>query len=636
MSYVFQGRLCGSICGDCSEVLSNVKVRLYRARKDQNVTALAVAQAKETFAILTNDQLQSKQSSLIAEAETDGDGKFVFDLGEKQKYNGEAFEVDVYCGTVPHRKPTPKAPNPLQFSITVLQPAWRQIEKGFVAVWEYCIPNRYWCFVRARFGAWTICGEVTLCQDKTPIGGVKVRAFDVDWLQDDEIGSALTDGAGRFRIDYLTQDFEKTPFSPTINIEWIAGPDLYFKVETPGGIPLLSESRSRGRDPDRENVGHCFCVGLCLEKQPPVSHTIPLFTHVGMYRVDPIYGDFTADGLTAAGNYAFTDTIPLRGLLPNGNDPDAIEYHFVEGEYDAAGVVLGSTTAVDATMIRPTVIGQLEYFDWNTMLSAWILRSANYWVNSPGAPPTTIHRPITFGGDLTLILNQPVKAGGWIEVPRHNDLTPGGTGLFVGGFVDMVSLDTTRLTYESYDLTAPLPELKAGEAVPAAKKSRMHRFKLFFEARIAVSPPGPVLSANALDKIVLSNTSYTQHRHPNWAGYVTTTRAAVMIDIDELSAPGSGCNRISDHVHALWTAYHPFLGSVAVSFEGNTPPPLPASISPAIMGGESVSPSGGHDFNVSAQPNCAYILWLTVTLNLTYGYGAFLPPFQDHVAFCKG
>jgi hypothetical protein len=291
---------------------------------------------------------------------------------------------------------------------------------------------------------------------------------------------------------------------------------------------------------------------------------------------------------------------------------------------------------VDASRIRPTVIGQLEYFDWNTLLSAWILRSADYWVNNPGAPPTTIHRPIAFGGDLTVILNQTVKPGGWIEVPRQNDLTPGGTGLFVGGFVDMVSLDTTKLTYESYDLTTPPPELKAGESVPAAKKSRMHRFKLFFEARIAVSPPGPILSANALEKIVMSNTYYTQHRHPSWAGYVTTTRAAVMIDIDELSAPGSGCNKVSNHVHALWTAYHPFLGSVEVSFEGPTPPLLPASVSPAIVGGESISPPGGHDFNISVQPNCAYILWLTVTLNLTYGYGAFLPPFQDHIAFCKG
>ena len=41
-----------------------------------------------------------------------------------------------------------------------------------------------------RFGAWTICGHVRHCETKAPIGGVSVRAFDVDWLQDDALGDA--------------------------------------------------------------------------------------------------------------------------------------------------------------------------------------------------------------------------------------------------------------------------------------------------------------------------------------------------------------------------------------------------------------------------------------------------------------
>ena len=43
---------------------------------------------------------------------------------------------------------------------------------------------------------------------------MRVRAFDADWLQDDDLGSAVTDGAGHFRIDYSRADFEKTIFSP--------------------------------------------------------------------------------------------------------------------------------------------------------------------------------------------------------------------------------------------------------------------------------------------------------------------------------------------------------------------------------------------------------------------------------------
>ena len=62
--------------------------------------------------------------------------KITFKLGDKQGYDGGAFEVDVYCGTVPHRKPTRKPPTPVQFSITTLQPMWKQTEMGALAYWQ--------------------------------------------------------------------------------------------------------------------------------------------------------------------------------------------------------------------------------------------------------------------------------------------------------------------------------------------------------------------------------------------------------------------------------------------------------------------------------------------------------------------
>jgi len=43
MSYRFNGRLCGRLCEECLEQLSDVTIRIYRNRKDQNTTALAVA-----------------------------------------------------------------------------------------------------------------------------------------------------------------------------------------------------------------------------------------------------------------------------------------------------------------------------------------------------------------------------------------------------------------------------------------------------------------------------------------------------------------------------------------------------------------------------------------------------------------
>src|SRR6266568_3345953 len=102
MSYVVRGRLCGYICTECPEPLSNVTVRLYRLRKDQPVVALAVADPKDTFAVLDGKQVSAKASSLLAEGQTDEEGRFTIDLGEGKDYDGGPFEIDVYCGTVPH------------------------------------------------------------------------------------------------------------------------------------------------------------------------------------------------------------------------------------------------------------------------------------------------------------------------------------------------------------------------------------------------------------------------------------------------------------------------------------------------------------------------------------------------------
>src|SRR5512133_577216 len=180
--YQFRGRLSGTLCDECSEPLSSVQVRLYRLRSDQDATRLAVAEPKDTFAILTPDQIKAKDKYLIGEFDTDANGVFEANLGEAGKYGGEAFEIDVYCGTVPHRRPEPPPKGPVQFSITVLQPQWRQREKMMVASWDYCVPQRFWCAIRALFDAWTICGHVTVCGTRQPAVGVKVSAFDRDWL----------------------------------------------------------------------------------------------------------------------------------------------------------------------------------------------------------------------------------------------------------------------------------------------------------------------------------------------------------------------------------------------------------------------------------------------------------------------
>ena len=640
-TFTFNGRLCGYICSECPEPLSRVKVRLYRTRKEQDVTERAVANPKETFAILSDEEVKAKQSSLIAEAETDEQGNFSFQL-DRKKYGGEAFEVDGYCGTVPHRKPIPNPPPPVQFSITTIRPMWRRGETGAVAVWEYCIPYRYWCAVRSRFGAWVICGIVTDCKQHAPIAGVRVRAFDVDWLQDDPIGSAITDTTGRFRIDYATEDFTRTPFSPFINFECVSGPDLYFRVETSSGTILLNEPRLRGRAPDRENVGQCFCVDLCLEGTPPPStHTIPIFRKVGIYNVDPLDPDFgthgfTADGVTNPGNLAFTGTIKLRGALPNGDSTPAMKYHFRVGEYDSTGTVLGAVSDIEADKIAPTVIGALEYWDWNSTLSIWQHRLADWWANNPGVAPITVHTP---GGPLPPVSrNINVDPGGWIRVPTLNDFSFGGQGWFVGGSdVNLIELMTTKLTDESFDLIAPPPVLHAGASVPAPKKSRKHRFRIFFAAQTL---GGGSVSSNDREKIALSNTHYRQRRHPNWPESTPdpTLIGVVSVDIQELAAPGAGCEHLHNELHAQFTAYHPFAAAGILYFEGPVValPTLGAPFALTLSAdGEAASGLGGHLFDLSAEHPCAYILWMEVDFSLTDGWTFFGTSIWDHLAFCK-
>src|SRR5438477_13169650 len=84
---------------------------------------------------------------------------------------------------------------PCSFSITTLQPLWRQTEEEIaVAVFNYCVPVRYWCAVLARRRLWVICGRLTTCEKpRVPIAGADVEAFDADWLQDDSLGTATPD-----------------------------------------------------------------------------------------------------------------------------------------------------------------------------------------------------------------------------------------------------------------------------------------------------------------------------------------------------------------------------------------------------------------------------------------------------------
>ena len=387
-------------------------------------------------------------------------------------------------------------------------------------------------------------------------------------------------------------------------------------------------------------VCQLVCRRLCFCVCPPPG-IIPIFDHVGTYRVDPFFHDFTADGTTTAGGYAFTGGIPLIGLLPPSPTVNPIEYRFTVKKLPG-----GAVQPLTATEIRGSVIGSLEFWEWDaTALPApgqWKLRTTDYSINNaPGF--YDIQQDV--GPPLHVQVTTPIAADGWVRVPTDDNLTFHGGGKFVATHL-LASLDTTKLTLEQFDLHGPgagLP-IVAGASVPEGppaadnKRSEKPAFTINFEARKSIGPVA--ISSNSLPKIALSNTGYAFDRHPDWAGSTITLASpyppVVLLDIKELRTVG-GCSPLSTKMTAEFTAYHPYLASCHLYLEGPAPV-LPATlpdVNPAIdANGQTISGATGLLFDISTLQPCAYILWLKTALNLTSGYGALGGTYEDHIAFC--
>jgi hypothetical protein len=627
MSHRFYGHLCGYLCDDCHEPLVKVRVRLYAPLDDDRLQDRVSAAPKDTAAVLTPEQVQEKESRLLAEGETDGEGNFSIELGDQKRYGGGAFEVDVVVSHIEGQKRDSKQ-RPVQAHLTTLQPEWG---RELAWRWHYCIPARFWCWLRGLFDAWVICGWVGDCKSGKGAAGLTVKAFDADWLTDDALGSDVTDAQGHFRIHYSRADFRKTFLSPLINVEtplpWNSGPDVYFHVEAAGGALLIDEDRPDGHKPGRANAGPCLCVKLCLDGGGTPPDTKPLFTSVGMYLVKPVHNHFTAAGLTTAGGYAFTGGLELNGILPDGQASTAVKYRFRAAEYTPA---LGPVFDLTSAQLGAAVIGHLQFWYWDTVLADWSVDAVPFYVNNPGAsvsiPQPGANPPVVVG------TNADIDADGWVEVPRINDFTQGGQGRFTRDSDLLGVLRSDTLTSETIDLGG----LAAGQAVPVGDRRSPRTWKLFFEAAEVAAPNTPV-GADSLERIAIINLAYTYTRHPNWAPTPpVTTRQVVSVNMQQLLGGGGGCAKISDEVHALYTVYHPMARDVKVWIQGN--PPLPAPLDPApIAGGHAVSPAGGHLFPFGMAQPCAFILWLEATVGLTSGYGLISgATVQDWIAFCKG
>lgn len=604
-SYVFRGRLCGALCSECQEPLAGVKVRLYRLRDNQDVTRLAVANPKETVALVSDEQVHAKSSALLGEFETDADGNFTATLDQKSGYRGEAFEVDVYCESVPGRRgDTP--PKPLQLTVTTVQPQWRQRGDSLVAAWDYCLPSRFWCFIRALFDAWVICGRLTVCKTGAPAVGVRVLAFDRDWLADDALGSAITDADGKFRIDYSGADFRRGTW---INVELFGGPDVYFRVETLSGTVLLDEPSSRGREADRENVGPCFCTKLCVEDAPVVREA--WFTRVGDFS---IYSDIdSATGLTVSAQpagfpnahggpgFAFWGSPKLIGDCPTthpiGGQP--MRYRFVARNLSSPGP--------DIPITGPGLVVALKVgtrpVTWNFGSGVgtypqdiWVVPTGGYSGALPAPFPTPPAGPPPGSwGAMPPLLLEPTSEG-WVTMP------PDATNQGFSG--PLMQLSSAALAP-----SGAAPVAGAGNPILPAQQKNGVDFEIRFDAQPTSGPSatGPTLS-NQLDRIHINN----------WL-------EVALLTVDQFTAPGaSPCSPVLNALDIRYTVDHELMRSWSITLwtkSGVTVTWPGAGIGP-LSPSEFLTPRGGfgvHHVDTSTWPNCAYGIVFNRSLKLTDG-----------------
>lgn len=623
MNYIFKGNLRGFYCGDCFDYLYNAKVRIYSSDKSTDITSVAVAQEKETFHQRSAEELASLPKRLIAETLSDDAGNFTFDISEKN-YSGGAFEIDFECGTVPIRfnpKNPPKPIPPIQFHITTLQPKWRELPDQrltLTAWWEYAIPVKFWCWLLKIFNVYVVCGRVENCEKKVPISGVKVKAFDVDLIQDDFLGEGITDVNGHFKIYFTQADFSKTLLS-WLNLEWPAGPDLYFSVEDMSGVILLKEPRSKGHSSGRENASNCNCVTLCVDVTvtPPQPVPIPAFLRIGGIDYETQMQSHVGQSGLTNGSYAFFSSLRLNGILSQTLGGVPMEYCFeITKQYDGAGNPI-NWNRVLGNLIDQTYIGYVEKAtlmpaDLSHPFPWYQYNNTNCYVSSVPVPGA---------------IQVPVAADGWILVPQQNDnpLNAAGVGMFVANG-NQINLNSAKMDsfppINLVGLVAGNSSTSTGQPLGSDK---------VFAIRMLVRQQGSaaVAEAGRCTRTAINNTFYNgMSHHPEWGPWGGGNEYGVcMLDILQLQM--AGCAKITTQVDVLFTCAHPNLGAVSASLTG----PLGTVALPAPAVSADMAGTITHTFT-STDPLCAYLVTLSATYLLTTG-DSNLTSVQDQIAFCR-
>ncbi len=602
MPYLLEGLLRAYLCDDCIEPLSDVTVRIYRAidRKPQVPVLTHVPEEKPEA--LTEEQVEEKRPLLLGEGRTDAEGRYRVAIDPQARYEGGPLEVDIYCTTVPRLRDDKRERKPVQFTAAVIDPEWQRAEGGATANWSYILPHRLWCFIRSLFDAWVICGHLVDCASRKPIAGVTVRAFDADWLQDDSLGQDTTDAGGHFRIDYTSAQFRKTPFSPWINVELTEGPDLYFKVEQ-GGTTLLGETQADGRRRGRENVGHCYCVTLCVEGGGGDPYLNPFFTSVGnlefMSDVDAGTGLANKSVAGSAGvGFGFFGSLQLGGLCP-AKKPGTSDPMFYRFRVALPGVADAAAAPVTAAQVTPVRVGW-RLISWDQDGDGVAeLRPQAVWVQGAGATPGLPAPPAVPPGTPW---GAPPKhvivpdADGWIPVD------PDATGhVFQGALLSLNSAAAGIVPGGS----------SGGSGVPGQP---------------------PTTPRNGRKIRVLFDTATDPS---NAATIETQTDVAVLLvnnwpEVGELgclqfhSGGGNACSGLDSALDIEYTTDHELMAawSVGISSAAFSMPGAPANPSPIVSGPDAMHPRGDNGtehLDISTWPSCSYVVILSTQRKLTDG-----------------
>ena len=457
------------------------------------------------------------------------------------------------------------------------------------------------------------------CEDNsTPLVGVKVSAFDADWITDDLLGTATTDGAGHFRIDYTSKDFKQTFLSPIINVETpfssTAGPDLYFVIESSGGTIIYEEKKSDGKEPGRRDSPNCFCVRLYVDFDVPSTVLASAWTGIGTQFTIPLgadLNDFDSEGYAGSLRYGFTRTIRTTGQVAISSTNKALqsnpyEYRFlisdnvtgVNGGVPVSQANFTKIVGVDSGLFASIKVGQMWYTGTPFKVVDIYAQTADLdsegWLDvNKSVNRTFTDNPSLNPADLT----DPTESVKWHWIDLDG----------------MMGINTSVLTNNS------MPSVvQAGDAVPVAQRKGVEKIALRFELREVIDK-----ATNNFN--YLSGSGQTLN-----AMVVNNTGPLIEFEIKQ-HLSGSACDALSGDIDVAYTAHHPELEDVSINLRSNDNAVNSNLVGPGLPVNNNINPALNHrndaSLAITQAPNnvalktCSYITTFSVKRRLHNGDG---------------